>query len=194
MKDTAGVSKRRCLSFVWSKNVTRSHRICHVACYAKSAFESLLRGISSVRHTQISSQVMHERPLLTADKDHKFKSCHSDQKSGVVRFPIFLYLYPKISWNLAFSQYKEWACPSLLQGLNKPIFRLWPHVWPLAEIFGWFSAIKSANWSLILRCFFSIMKSSNYFIMIAFSILCHFSVRLKTQFRNVSRFIFTFVF
>ena len=34
---------------------------------------------------------MHERPLLTADKDHKFKSCHSDQKSGVVRFPIFLY-------------------------------------------------------------------------------------------------------
>ena len=30
-------------------------------------------------------------------RGRKFKSCHSDQKSGVVRFPIFLYLSRKIS-------------------------------------------------------------------------------------------------
>ena len=38
-------------------------------------------------------------------RGRKFKSCHSDQKSGIVRFPIFLYLSRKISWNLAFSWY-----------------------------------------------------------------------------------------
>ena len=36
-------------------------------------------------------------------RGRKFKSCHSDQKSGVVRFPIFLYLSRKSSQNLAFS-------------------------------------------------------------------------------------------
>ena len=41
-----------------------------------------------------------------------------------VRISSFLLFSRKSSRNLAFSQYKEWACSSLLRGLNKPIFRL----------------------------------------------------------------------
>ena len=81
-----------------------------------------------------------------------FKSCHSDQKSGVVRFPIFLYLSRKSPQNLAFSQYNQWACSSLLPGLNKPIFRLWPHVWPLAEILHHFWLLFDSFKAVIANC------------------------------------------
>ena len=72
---------------------------------------------------------------------------HSDQNRRFNRTSDFLLFHRKISWHLAFSQYKEWASSSLLWGLNKPIFRLWPHVWPLAEIFALFLAIKSAKFA-----------------------------------------------
>ena len=68
-------------------------------------------------------------------RGRKFKSCHSDQNRRFGWTSDFLLFSLIISWNLAFSQYNQWACSSLLSGLNKPIFRLWPHVWPLAEIF-----------------------------------------------------------
>ena len=100
------------------------------ATWQGSASSVALRPRSAVR------EVLHARKLAIPS----LRSLHSDQKSGVVRFPIFLYLSRKSSRNLAFSQYNQWACSSLLSELNKPIFRTWPHVWPLAEIFGLFSA------------------------------------------------------
>ena len=53
--------------------------------------------------------------------------CHLYQNRRFNWTSVFLLFPRKISWNLAFSQYNQWDCPSLLEGLNKPMFRLWPH-------------------------------------------------------------------
>ena len=68
----------------------------------------------------------HEVPLhrFWGGRGRKFKSCHSDQNRRFKRTSDFLLFSHKSSRNLAFSQYNQWTCSSLLSGLNKPIFRL----------------------------------------------------------------------
>ena len=156
-------------AYRWAGSIPwRMLRIPSLVCYSAAALAELTQCFTQTTWAiaglpffiSISTSVFHSTPtfLLRCQSlmyaSHT-KSCllfggrtrrtyamfHSDQKSGFERIPIFLYLSRKSSRNLTFSQYNQWACSSLLQGLNKPIFRLWPHVWPLGEIFSLFLVV-----------------------------------------------------
>ena len=116
---------------------------------------------NSICHTQIdyfSSDKNYKKPLWILKNQEKSLNLGSKRllidgkgRKKINESLIFV-TWKKIisresSRNLAFSWYDKWTCSSPLWGLNKPIFRLWPHVWPLAEIFALFLAIKSAKFA-----------------------------------------------